>query len=153
VAENQKNEGKKTLLWDEANLEETSKGRGTRQKINEPDTPYHYPGDFSISESGEEESEDSLKWDQLQTKLEAEKQKQEQGIDLVTDQQKKEEKRKEFLQKRKSHYNEAKKWKEMENSKETANQVKKVPKPKEKSQEPEKNNNEPPKKKRKINLI
>lgn len=37
---------KSGIVWDEENLHETSLERGTRQKIDEPDTPYHYPGTF-----------------------------------------------------------------------------------------------------------
>lgn len=36
------------LAWNEPNLEETSKDRGTRQKIEEVETPYAWPGDYSI---------------------------------------------------------------------------------------------------------
>jgi len=116
---------KKTLVWDEANLEETSKERGTRQKIDEPDTPYHHPGDYSVSsdsERQEEWSEDSKDesitkhsvWDQLQLKLEEEKKLQDEGNELVVPGwQEKEEKRKKFIEKRKTHYNEGQKWKEM----------------------------------------
>lgn len=35
------------IVWDEENLHETSLERGTRRKIDEPDTPYHYPGTYS----------------------------------------------------------------------------------------------------------
>jgi len=45
---------KKSLIWDEENLEETSKDKGTRMKIDEVETPYHYPGDYSVSGSDSE---------------------------------------------------------------------------------------------------
>lgn len=39
------------LVWDEVNLEFTSRERGTRQKIEEVETPYAWPGDYSIGNS------------------------------------------------------------------------------------------------------
>lgn len=36
------------LVWNETNLEETSRERGTRRKIEEVETPYAWPGDYSI---------------------------------------------------------------------------------------------------------
>jgi hypothetical protein len=39
---------RQNIAWDEGNLVETSVGRGTRMKIDEPDTPYAYPGTQSL---------------------------------------------------------------------------------------------------------
>jgi protein phosphatase inhibitor 2 len=39
------------ITWDEVTIAEHDLDRGTRQKIEEPETPYHYP------ESDEEEEE------------------------------------------------------------------------------------------------
>uniref|UniRef100_A0A6B2LNZ0 Protein phosphatase inhibitor 2 n=1 Tax=Arcella intermedia TaxID=1963864 RepID=A0A6B2LNZ0_9EUKA len=110
---------KKSIVWDESNLIETSKERGTRQKIDEPDTPYHYPGDYSVSESGEEVSheEHDAFWDQINSKLLVEKQKHEEGQMVLgfQQQQQDQEKRKAFHQKRKQHYNEGQHLKNSQN--------------------------------------
>jgi len=45
------------LVWDEANLEETSRERGTRMKIEEAETPYAWPGDYSIEASDSDVSD------------------------------------------------------------------------------------------------
>ena len=74
----------RALKWDEAVIEEHDLLRGTRMKIDEPDTPYHYDS------PGEEEDDDEdadkkkknqpppnvppqgeLSWDHLQNKLES----------------------------------------------------------------------------------
>lgn len=49
---------KPSLVWDEHNLEETSRERGTRMKIDEVETPYAWPGDYSIDPSDSEQSDD-----------------------------------------------------------------------------------------------
>eukprot|EP00611_Tribonema_gayanum_P007137 TRINITY_DN1649_c0_g2_i1.p2 TRINITY_DN1649_c0_g2~~TRINITY_DN1649_c0_g2_i1.p2 ORF type:complete len:248 (+),score=92.84 TRINITY_DN1649_c0_g2_i1:104-745(+) len=38
------------IRWDEATIEEHDKLRGTRQKINEPDTPYNFDSQSDISD-------------------------------------------------------------------------------------------------------
>jgi len=80
------------LLWDELNIEETSKERGTRMKIDEPDTPYNY--DYVSSSSEEEDNPQpkpvqqadnvvSSNWDTINSKLETAQKKQDHGLDLV----------------------------------------------------------------------
>eukprot|EP01127_Copromyxa_protea_P002413 TRINITY_DN12305_c0_g1_i1.p1 TRINITY_DN12305_c0_g1~~TRINITY_DN12305_c0_g1_i1.p1 ORF type:complete len:158 (-),score=61.12 TRINITY_DN12305_c0_g1_i1:52-504(-) len=110
---------KKGLVWDEENLIETSLERGTRTKIDEVDTPYHYPGDYSISSDSQEDSDEEpqqqapvLSLDDLARKLEVEKQKQDEGEELVVNADRKtEEERAAFLKKRKLHYAEGLAWK------------------------------------------
>jgi len=108
------------LLWDELNIEETSKERGTRMKIDEPDTPYNY--DYVSSSSEEEDPQPkpvqqaenvvSSNWDAINNKLETAQKKQEHGLDLVAGVEEEKKKKEDFMQKRKAHYNEGKKWKE-----------------------------------------
>jgi len=84
------------LAWNELNIEETSKDRGTRMKINEPDTPYNY--DYVSSSSDDENEENgttlpkpapkeenvvSTNWEAINTKLETAQKKQDSGVDLV----------------------------------------------------------------------
>jgi len=47
---------KRVIQWDEATLAEHDKERGTRQKIDEPPTPYQYGSDRS--DSGESDGEE-----------------------------------------------------------------------------------------------
>jgi len=130
-------ENKTHLVWDEGNLEETSKDRGTRMKIDEPDTPYHY--DYSISDESEEDDKPvsaskepnlpahttasvvSEKWQELSSKLETAQKMQEQGIELVVNPEEEENRKKQdFLARRKAHYNEGKKWRETKNKQKKA---------------------------------
>uniref|UniRef100_A0A6B2LPB4 Protein phosphatase inhibitor 2 n=1 Tax=Arcella intermedia TaxID=1963864 RepID=A0A6B2LPB4_9EUKA len=125
-------EAAKRLVWDEENIEETGKDRGTRMKITEADTPYLYPGDYSVS--GEEESEPeegspqekkdsprakepAIDLNLLIQKMNVQKEKQESGQALVPtadEEELKKQKRQAFLAKRSQHYNEGKQWKKMQ---------------------------------------
>eukprot|EP01128_Nolandella_sp_AFSM9_P005271 TRINITY_DN2516_c0_g1_i1.p1 TRINITY_DN2516_c0_g1~~TRINITY_DN2516_c0_g1_i1.p1 ORF type:complete len:201 (-),score=60.50 TRINITY_DN2516_c0_g1_i1:167-769(-) len=111
------------LVWDESNLVETSVGRGTRMKIEEADTPYLYPGDYSVEQSEDSDSSEDgegtsaaqgppeLDWGALASKLEVEKRKQENGIPLVVNKEDADKKAADFKRRRKLHYNEGTVWK------------------------------------------
>eukprot|EP01125_Pyxidicula_operculata_P010476 TRINITY_DN3446_c0_g1_i1.p1 TRINITY_DN3446_c0_g1~~TRINITY_DN3446_c0_g1_i1.p1 ORF type:complete len:100 (-),score=26.32 TRINITY_DN3446_c0_g1_i1:158-424(-) len=68
---------KKILVWNEENLEETGKDRGTRMKIDLPETPYIYPGDYSVSDS---ESHEDHHDDHIHHEESAEENKQQEVI-------------------------------------------------------------------------
>jgi protein phosphatase inhibitor 2 len=134
---NEKKNGNVHAVWDEENLVETSIGRGTRMKIDQPDTPYAYPGDYSsyseddhsIDQEGDARKFESEKnknlnrsekkevkigdSSELFDKLQAQQKHQEEGNTLILNSQKDEEDKKSFAQKRKAHYQEGKAWKEM----------------------------------------
>ena len=73
-----RNKGKKKkggLTWDEAKIEEHDKLRGTRMKIEEPNTPYHQAYDSGSETDGsrgshKDHKDQVISWDHLQTKLE-----------------------------------------------------------------------------------
>eukprot|EP01130_Rhizamoeba_saxonica_P017354 TRINITY_DN8387_c0_g1_i1.p1 TRINITY_DN8387_c0_g1~~TRINITY_DN8387_c0_g1_i1.p1 ORF type:complete len:134 (-),score=41.71 TRINITY_DN8387_c0_g1_i1:69-470(-) len=104
------------ILWDEDNLIETSLLRGTRMKIDEPDTPFEYLIPSSEEDSQEEDvnvsfdsalSKKSTKFAELKEVLLADQKKQEAGETVVDNAAaEKEKKRKAFEAKRKAHYNE-----------------------------------------------
>eukprot|EP01126_Amoeba_proteus_P057346 TRINITY_DN7295_c0_g1_i1.p1 TRINITY_DN7295_c0_g1~~TRINITY_DN7295_c0_g1_i1.p1 ORF type:complete len:113 (-),score=39.01 TRINITY_DN7295_c0_g1_i1:494-832(-) len=84
-------------------------------KIDEPDTPYHYPGDYSVSDSEEEEGKASppvakgvnlveVNWDELQQKMEIQKKRQDLGFDLVVNPEREAVEKDRFLKKRRMHY-------------------------------------------------
>jgi len=74
---------KKALTWDEHAIEEHDLLRGTRMKIDEPNTPYSYYEQHSDDESAKtppprEDGDDpnnpnnlAMNWDRLETKLDA----------------------------------------------------------------------------------
>lgn len=107
---------KGALKWDEAKIEEHDKLRGTRMKIEEPNTPYHNYDSGSEtdgSQSGHKEKE--LSWDHLQNKLEGVAAAREAypsspsshgGDEVVEEHRQKEMKEIEFKEHRKRHYNE-----------------------------------------------
>ena len=88
----------KLLHWDEATIAEHDKLRGTRQKIDEPDTPYNYDfdeeqlrvdapcpsGNAATASRGLPTSaaDASLQLAALTQRLEAEEAKQAKGVDL-----------------------------------------------------------------------
>jgi protein phosphatase inhibitor 2 len=71
-------EEKKHLQWDEEKIEEHDKLRGTRMKIDEPNTPYtHYDSGAESDDSrrpkspAANEKHTALSWDNLNTRLES----------------------------------------------------------------------------------
>jgi len=66
---------KKTgLKWDEAKIQEHDLLRGTRMKIDEPDTPYHQYDSGSEtdgSHNANKNPDNQISWDHLQNKLDA----------------------------------------------------------------------------------
>jgi protein phosphatase inhibitor 2 len=66
------NKKKKGLKWDEAKIQEHDQLRGTRMKIEEPNTPYHHNYDSGSETDGSHTGgkEKELSWDHLQNKLE-----------------------------------------------------------------------------------
>eukprot|EP01121_Diplochlamys_sp_Union-15-3_P005218 TRINITY_DN1554_c0_g1_i6.p1 TRINITY_DN1554_c0_g1~~TRINITY_DN1554_c0_g1_i6.p1 ORF type:complete len:173 (+),score=57.25 TRINITY_DN1554_c0_g1_i6:69-521(+) len=113
---------KKGIVWDEQNLKETEAAKDSKMKITEPKTPYNH--DYSASEDssasatptkspvsprkGENNGNTGVienQWDELQKKIEEQKEKQDSGESLVNFKTE-EDKKKEFERKRKQHYNE-----------------------------------------------
>jgi len=117
-----KSKDKKSTLdrnarWDEGNLVETSIGRGTRQKIDQPDTPYAYPGDYSsYSDDSHSESNEHEKLSKVNCKKNVESTKPgvnpEELFRKLEQHQEAELKQISFKDKRKLHYQEGKMWKE-----------------------------------------
>ena len=72
---NDKNKARKKkagLKWDEAKIQEHDLLRGTRMKIDEPDTPYHqYDSGSETDGSHNANKETQISWDHLQNKLDA----------------------------------------------------------------------------------
>jgi len=113
---------KKHLKWDEEAIEEHDQLRGTRMKIEEPNTPYaHYDSGAESDDSRRPKSpanqKPTLSWDVLQTKLDSvaavrEAYPSSPSSHAETDQSDVEEERKkemrklEFKEHRKRHYNE-----------------------------------------------
>lgn len=116
---------KKHLKWDEEVIEEHDQLRGTRMKIEEPNTPYtHYDSGAESDDSRRPKSpanqKPTLQWDVLQNKLDSvaavrdayPSSPSDHGKDTETDQSDVEEERKkemrklEFKEHRKRHYNE-----------------------------------------------
>lgn len=112
----------KHLQWDEVAIEEHDQLRGTRMKIDEPNTPYtHYDSGAESDDSRRPKSpahqKPQLSWDVLQTKLDSVAAVREQYPSSpsshaetdqsdVEDERKKEMRRLEFREHRKRHYNE-----------------------------------------------
>lgn len=120
----QQRKKEKQLKWDEVVIEEHDLLRGTRMKIDEPNTPYtHYDSGAESDDSRRPKSpanqKNTLSWDVLQTRLDsvaavrdaypsspsAADTDQEQNSD-VEDETRKEMRRLEFKEHRKRHYNE-----------------------------------------------
>eukprot|EP00938_MAST-03A_sp_MAST-3A-sp1_P007374 g7374.t1 len=85
---------RRRIVWDEEVIAEHDKERGTRQKIDEPDTPYEY-----AVEEEEEEKTAPIEFNELAAKLDTLKRQRDEG--LTDDDVKK----KKFEDKRKNHYN------------------------------------------------
>lgn len=113
---------KKHLKWDEVAIEEHDQLRGTRMKIEEPNTPYaHYDSGAESDDSRRPKSpanqKPTLSWDVLQTKLDSvaavreaypssPSSHAETDQSDVEDERKKEMRKLEFREHRKRHYNE-----------------------------------------------
>ena len=116
--------GDKHLKWDEQAIEEHDQLRGTRMKIDEPNTPYtHYDSGAESDDSRRPKSpanqKQTLSWDTLQTRLDSVAAVREQyppgsptsshaetDHSDVEDERKKEMRKLEFKDHRKRHYNE-----------------------------------------------
>ncbi|UIZ28748.1 hypothetical protein KXD40_007353 [Peronospora effusa] len=115
------------VTWDEETIALHDLDRGTRMKIDEPNTPYHYYGESDemgkISPARSFSGESPMQWDELQSKLQDVKDKKDSerdvshdtnvssdlgGLDFATrdSEGKKIHKDPNFADKRKSHYNE-----------------------------------------------
>lgn len=108
------------LKWDEAAIEEHDLLRGTRMKIEEPNTPYtHYDSGAESDDSRRPKSpaaqKESISWDTLQTRLDSVAAVREafpsspshtSDQSDVEEERKKEMKALEFKEHRKRHYNE-----------------------------------------------
>lgn len=111
-----KNKPKGGLKWDEAKIEEHDKLRGTRMKIEEPNTPYHQYDSGSETDGSHNAFKDKeLSWDHLQNKLEGvvaardaypSSPSSHGGDEFTEEQREKEMKAVEFKEHRKRHYNE-----------------------------------------------
>ncbi|TMW66829.1 hypothetical protein Poli38472_011945 [Pythium oligandrum] len=123
-------ESKPHVTWDEETIALHDQDRGTRMKIEEPKTPYHYYGsDDEGSHAAAEgvasparslsgkENEPSIEWNELQVKLEEVQDRKKSEWDSSDDEEsrsfaardaegKKIVKDPKFAEKRKQHYNE-----------------------------------------------
>jgi len=120
-ASNKKKQHDKHLKWDEQAIEEHDQLRGTRMKIDEPNTPYtHYDSGAESDDSRRPKSpahqKQALSWDTLQTRLDSVAAVREQyppsdsplgeGEPSDEEERKKEMRKLEFKEHRKRHYNE-----------------------------------------------
>jgi protein phosphatase inhibitor 2 len=115
---NKKKKAKGGLKWDEAKIEEHDKLRGTRMKIEEPNTPYHHDYESGSETDGSHtgHKDKDLSWDHLENKLAGVAAARDAypsspsshgGDDNLTDEQREKEiKAIEFQEHRKRHYNE-----------------------------------------------
>ena len=108
------------LTWDEAKIEEHNKLRGTRMKIEEPNTPYNHSYDSGSETDGSRGShtghkDKGLSWDHLENKLAGVAAARDAypsspsshgGDEFTEEQREKEMKAIAFKEHRKRHYNE-----------------------------------------------
>lgn len=107
------------LKWDEEVIEEHNELRGTRMKIEEPNTPYHNydsgaESESSVPKSPGKQQHTEISWDVLQNKLDSvaavraeyPSSPSEYHDSDVEEDQKKEMRKREFKEHRKRHYNE-----------------------------------------------
>ncbi|KAF4322254.1 hypothetical protein BBO99_00002265 [Phytophthora kernoviae] len=59
------------VSWDEETIARHNLDRGTRMKIDEPNTPYHYyaESDDAVSPARSQSDQPPIQWDELQSKL------------------------------------------------------------------------------------
>ncbi|KAJ1450611.1 hypothetical protein M885DRAFT_531927 [Pelagophyceae sp. CCMP2097] len=107
-------ERRRSITWDEAIIAEHDLLRGTRQKIDEPDTPFCYSSEEKAgSSAGSPEAkapqELATRWDDLTAKLEtaaAEAQDPDERVGWVAEMEEDEKRADDFAKKRSGHYNE-----------------------------------------------
>jgi protein phosphatase inhibitor 2 len=114
---NRKIKARGRLKWDEEKIKEHDLLRGTRMKIDEPDTPYHQYDSGSETDGSHNANKNpgtQISWDHLENKLNAAAAAQEaypsspssHGGEEGEERRKKELKELEFKEHRKRHYNE-----------------------------------------------
>ncbi|KAG7396329.1 hypothetical protein PHYBOEH_002464 [Phytophthora boehmeriae] len=109
------------VSWDEETIARHDLDRGTRMKIDEPNTPYHYyaESDDAVSPARSQSGQPPIQWDELQSKLQdvqdAKKSEWDSDDDSASGgihfaerdaEGKKIKKDPKFAEKRKQHYNE-----------------------------------------------
>lgn len=108
---------KQTIIWDEPTIAEHDKERGTRQKIDEPPTPFRYDSSDRDGEGGDRGSFTSggaaegvmdTSWETIQAKLQYEKSLEEQVGKEAPDSPPQDSEKSAFKSKRAAHYNEFK---------------------------------------------
>jgi len=104
----------KQLQWDEKAIEEHDQLRGTRMKIDEPNTPYNYYSDSGAESDGSRSvrspghQKETIRWDVLQNRLDSIAAVRDAYEGEEGDEENEDEKmrRLEFQEHRREHYNE-----------------------------------------------
>ena len=130
MAEEKPKSERPKITWDEEVIEAHNKERGTRMKICEPDTPYIYynaENDSAESATGEyagapkhtpPNPAGTLDFNELSKKLSEVKNSSESNVECITVNMSdvvEKPKNKDFLKKRKAHYNEYQMMKQLKN--------------------------------------